>query len=177
MQYFLFIFVSFFVFHNVIDISSALEDLADGGPFGQNDDVEDFTTLLPDIDSNFILGDNPAPAKNLDLFFPSSDMENEPNIDILAASCSATDTEKLILREEQQLLCPSNEPKPKVPRLPTLVSPSDKPQDSPNGVPLFNDPALTGDDGVCPPEFRYHLCCICNGLFHYDFCQDCLSSK
>ena len=177
MQYFLFISFSLsFTFHIIIHVSVADENQADQGLFA-NDDIKDFTALVPDLDSNFNAGDNPVPAENLDLFYSSSNVENEPNIDLFAAGCSATDTDKLVSREEQQLLCPSNEPEPKVPRLPTFVPPSEKPRNSPNGVPLLNDPALTGDDGVCPPEFRYHLCCICNGLFHYDFCQDCLSSK
>lgn len=166
MHRFLFIFL-FSVLCIIIDVSFADVNLADEGLFA-DDDVEDSTALASSIDSNFIAGNNPAPAKKFDLVSPSFNLDDGPNIDMFAASCSATDS--LVSRDEPHLLCPSNKPEPKVPRLPTFVPPSEKPGSSPNGVPLFNDPMLTGDDGVCPPEFRYHLCCICNGVFHYDVC-------
>lgn len=162
MQYFLFVFLVFCI---IIDAAFALEDFADNGLFGL--DVDDSRALVLGTSSNLIPGYNPA--ENLDLF--SSSELDELDVDIFAADCSATNN--LVTRDEK-LLCPTNEPK--LPQLPATI-PSDKPQNSPNRFPLLIDPALTGDDGICPPEFRFHLCCICNGIFHYDFCQDCLSSK
>lgn len=55
--------------------------------------------------------------------------------------------------------------------------PPNKQDDPLRNFPSLGLPAIGGNDNSCSIDKPYRLCCICNGYFEFDFCQDCLPSK
>ena len=38
-------------------------------------------------------------------------------------------------------------------------------------------PSLKEKEPNCPPKYPHHLCCICDGFFAFEICQDCVGCK
>lgn len=144
---------------------------------------EDPAAPFSDPSSDLIAWDDPTGELNqdenapLDMFSPLPEGgETEP--DFVVADCLAPD--RLGARDDTTL-CPTDDFKP--PELPTLdrftnkFIPPDERDDVLKEISPFSFSAPAGDDNGCPPFKPYRLCCICDGHFDFEFCQDCLQSK